>query len=154
MYILTAIIIVSSFVSVMNQANVTNKDDWREISDFISENRKEDEIVFINPFYHQDPFTYYYNEECFTKDNIYSCNFDQSRILSLNWKVDCCNDSTKLTATNDKNQMKYYINKTIWLISVRPELYDVGNRLYEYFYKRKNLVFSREFKGIEIFRFE
>ena len=50
---------------------------------------------------------------------------------------------------------QYYLDDTIWLVNVRPEMYYNNNNLFNYFNERKNLVFETEFAGgVEVYRFE
>jgi uncharacterized membrane protein len=151
--ILAVIVILSlSFVSIQQQS--IDKDDWKAATLFIRNNVKENEYVFIHPYYHQYAFSYYFDKECFDAGDFYSCNFHEHNVLSLNWLADCCNDSTKLTSTvYEENQLKYYVDNNIWLINVRPEMYYQNNNLYDYFNEKKNLTFSKEFSGIEIYKF-
>jgi uncharacterized membrane protein len=152
LYGLVGIIIILSLMSVAAQTNRLDKDDWRSVSLYISKNVKDNENLFINPFYHQDPFTYYFDSSCFKYDDIYSCNYNNYHLLSLRWDAFCCNDSTILTATDDQNLLKDYLNNTLWLISVRERLYAAP--LYDYFNENMNLTVSKEFGDIKIYKFE
>ncbi|MFH1590251.1 MAG: glycosyltransferase family 39 protein [archaeon] len=150
-YMLVGAIILFSFISIVNQVNTTDKDDWRSVSSYIKEN-VEEEYIFINPFYHHDPFTYYFDEECFKDYYIHSCNYNNHNLLALKWDAICCNDSTGLTATDEKNTLGDYINETVWLISVKEKLYAVP--LFDYFNENMNLTLSKKFGEIKISKFE
>lgn len=151
-YTLLGLVIIFSFITIINQVNHVDKDDWRSVASYIKENVKENEYTFINPFYHHDPFTYYFDSECFKDYYIHSCNYNQHNLLALKWDAICCNDSTPLTATDDKNTLRYYTNETVWLISVREKLYAVP--LLDYFNDNMNLIMSKEFGEIKIYKFE
>jgi len=146
------IIFLSSAFIYMQQVTL-EKDDWRSAVSFLKENVKEDEYIFIHPYYHQYIFSYY-DKKCYNTGDFYSCNFHENNVLSLNWLADCCNDSTKLTSTNDENQLRYYIDDNIWLLNIRPEMYYGNNNLFEYLDSMKNITFAEEFSGIEVYRFE
>ncbi|MFT7615866.1 MAG: hypothetical protein ACI8Y7_000693, partial [Candidatus Woesearchaeota archaeon] len=150
--ILIVSIVILSLFSVSTQVNTVEKDDWKSVSEYITTNVKNGEAVFINPFYHHDPFTYYYDSECFLESDIHSCNYNKHNLLALKWDADCCTDSTRLTATDNKDTLDQYIGKTIWLISVREELYGVP--LSEYFEQRMDLSESKQFGEIMIYKFE
>ncbi len=75
-----------------------DKHDWKGASAYIEENGNND-IIFIDPFYHQQPFTYYYDIGCFKDSDMLSCN--TNKIKSLDWKAECCSDSTRLSATDN-----------------------------------------------------
>ena len=85
---------------------------------------------------------------------MHSCNYQKHKILSLNWLADCCSGNTKLTATDQKNELRYYLGSNIWLISVRPELYGGNNSLFAYLNSTKKLSVTKEFGDIKIYKFE
>jgi len=151
-YTLLGLIIIFSFITIIHQVNHVDKDNWRSVAGYIKENVKEPEYTFINPFYHQDPFTYYFDSDCFKEQDIYSCNYNHHNILSLKWYALYCNDSTPLTATDDKNTLRDYTNETVWLISVREKLYAVP--LFDYFNDTMNLIKYKEFGEIKIYKFQ
>lgn len=151
---LLSVIIVISLPFIFIQQQSLDKDNWRAVSSFVKENVKEGEYIFIHPYYHQYAFSYYYDRECFALEDFYSCNFDKHNVLSLNWLADCCEDNTKLTSINEFNKLRNYLNGTVWLLNIRPEMYYGNNNLYEYFNSRKNLTFVEGFSGIEVYRFE
>jgi 4-amino-4-deoxy-L-arabinose transferase-like glycosyltransferase len=155
-WIVVCVVIISSLVSVGEQVSRKDKDDWRAVSDYIRQNVDEGDIVFIDPFYQQQPFSYYYDIDCFKEYDIYSCNFNKHRILSLDWKAECCIDASKVTATDEKNELKNYLKDSIWLISAKPELYthDVNSSLFSYFDNRKNMTVSKNIDEIWIYKFE
>ena len=153
---IVCILMISSFISVVGQVNRKDKDDWRSASDYIKQNVKEGDVVFIDPFYEQNPFTYYYDRYCFNESYVNSCNFNRHKILSMNWMAKCCNDTTLLTATYGKNTLGSYLDNNIWLISVRPELNDGNTSLFDYFNSRKKLMSTEDIGGtsvIKIYRF-
>jgi hypothetical protein len=152
-YVLIGIIIVSSFASLTSQTINMDKDNWRQVSSFMKDNVQKQDFIFVDPFYHQDPFAYYYDNECFKEFDVFSCTY-KSNVLSLNWMADCCNDTTKLAAQNEKDELKDYISRTIWLVSVRPNLYTENNSLFNYFSNTKNLTKTEEIGEIKIYRFE
>ena len=155
-YALLVIVILSSLFSVMNQVERTDKDDWRAASEYVKQNIKQDEIILIAPFYQQEPFSYYYDNTCFKSFEVTSCNFEKHKILSFDWSSKCCTDNTKVTATDGRDLIRYYLNKKIWLISVRPELYGSfeKNSLLEYFNVRKNMTLEKDIGDIKIYKFE
>ncbi|MCX6706963.1 MAG: hypothetical protein NT001_02375 [Candidatus Woesearchaeota archaeon] len=155
-WIVVCVVMISSLISVADQVSRVDKDDWKAVSDYIKQNAKEGEVVFIDPFYQQQPFSYYYDISCFKEHDIYSCNFNKDRILSLDWNAECCSDTSKLTATDGKDGFKDYLNDIIWLISAKPELYshDMNNSLFGYFDNRKNITASKEIGQIKIYKFE
>ncbi|UCC91916.1 MAG: hypothetical protein JSV39_01450, partial [Candidatus Aenigmatarchaeota archaeon] len=62
---------------------------------------------------------------------------------------------TILTSTNERNELKDYVEKTIWLIDSQSDFYDVEKGLFNYFKDRKEITFNRTFEGwIEIYKFE
>jgi len=153
---IVCILMISSFMSVAGQVSRKDKDDWRSVSDYIKQNVKEGDVVFIDPFYEQDPFTYYYDMYCFKEPYANSCNFNRHKILSMNWMAKCCNDTTLLTATYGKNTLGSYLDNNIWLISIRPELNDGNTSLFDYFNSRKKLMSTEDIGGttvIKIYRF-
>lgn len=152
-WIIVFVLIVSSFISVADQVKRIDKDDWRTTSEYIKQNVKENDAVFINPFYQQDPFTYYYDPDCFKMPDTNSCNFEKHRVLSLSWVASCCNATTELTATDGKNELRDYLDRDIWLINVRPETYDFNNSLFTYFNSSKRIILFKEFGDIKIYEF-
>jgi uncharacterized membrane protein (UPF0136 family) len=130
------------------------EDNWQDASDFIQKNSKEDDFIFIEPYNYQEIFAYYHDKECLNKSSIYSCNFDMHNILSLNWQAKCCNDTTKLSATDGKNQLGDYTAKNVWLIDVRPELYNRNYSLFNYFNSSKRLMQTERFEYINLYKFE
>jgi len=151
-YLIVSVVILISFISVYIQVRNVDKDDWQSVVDYINENVKEGEAIFINPFYHQDPFTFYYDRECFLSSDIYSCNYEDHNIVSLKWYANCCSSDTRLTATDEKNLLGNYINNTVWQISVKEELYNAP--LNNYFFENMDLVENKEFGDVKIYKFE
>lgn len=153
--VLVILIMFFSAITIVEQYERVDKQNWRGVSLFIKENVKEGEVVFIHPFYHHDPFSFYYDRECFSDYFIHSCNFNKHGILSLNHRAECCNDSTILTSTNERNELKDYVEGTIWLIDSQSDFYDVNKGLFNYFKDRKEITFNRTFEDwIEIYKFE
>ncbi|MCK5022606.1 MAG: glycosyltransferase family 39 protein [Candidatus Aenigmarchaeota archaeon] len=149
------IIVISSIVSIAGQYLITDKDAWRNATSFLKDNVKEDEYIIIEPYYHQDSFTFYYDKECFSKKNIYTCNFENSNIISLNYQAVCCDDSTITTSTDENGLLGDYLEKNIWLVIVRSELYDTNNSIFNYFNERKYMTYETIFDGgIKIYKFE
>ena len=152
--VILGISLVSIFL-VISQATATDKDDWRGLSEFLKNNVNNNDIIFIHPFYHQDPFAYYYAKGCFKEVDVFSCNFNKYRTLSLNWQANCCNDTTLVTSTDQFNHLQDYLNYSIWLISVRSELYDKNNSLFSYLNARKKLAGNYTFGGgIIVYKFD
>jgi uncharacterized membrane protein len=151
---LLSIVIVVSLPFIFIQQQSLDKDNWREVSSFVKDNVGKEDYIFIHPYYHQYAFSYYHDKECFGVEDFYSCNFNRYNVLSLNWRASCCEDNTMLTSTNEYNELKYYVNGTIWLLNIRPEMYYNNNNLFEYFNSRKKITFSGNFSGIEVYRFE
>ena len=152
---LITIIIVSSIPSILYQYKHVDKDDWRSISLFIKDNIKDDTYIFIHPYYQQEPFTLYFDKECFEGYYIYSCNFNKHNILSLNSQAKCCDDSTILTSTNNYNQLGYYLDKEILLINTRDSIYYSNDSLFDYFSTRKELILTKEFEmGVKVYKFK
>ncbi len=150
-----AFILISSLITINNQVISIDKDDWKGATDYLKQNIKENEMIFIHPFYHQDVFSYYYNPVCFNDTDICSCNFDKKRITSLSYKEKESYDDSLVLSTNNHKQLKDYVNNTIWLVSVRAELLKTNTSLYDYFNTRKNLTQTKEFDGvIMIYKFE
>jgi mannosyltransferase len=152
--IIICALIISSSIAIVDQVNRTDKDDWRSVSAYIKQNVQKDEVIFIDPFYHQEPFAYYYDRDCFNQVYIPSCDYNKHRIVSLDWKAQCCNATTKLTALDGINQLGYYRDKKIWIVSVRPELYDENNSLFDYFKSYKKITAYKEFGDIKLYRME
>ncbi len=155
-YILIAILIISSLNSVFTQLERMDKDDWRDVSIYVKENVKENETIFIDPFYHQQPFTYYYDIDCFKESDIPTCNFNRHEILSLDWEATCCSDNSKLTSNSGKNALSDYLDKNVWLISDRSWMYTTmpNESLFKYINNRKKLTASYKIGDIEIYKFE
>lgn len=64
----------------------TQRDDWAAVSQYL-ETHRSGNPVFVQPYYEQQPLTYYYNSKCFT-DDIYACNkADEIRSIT---KYNCC----------------------------------------------------------------
>jgi mannosyltransferase len=142
-----AIIIFLSIPPIYEQYYITNKDDWIAASKFLNDNVKKGEIIFIHPFYQQDPFTYYFNKQCFREYHIYSCNFKTRNVLSVNYLAKCCNESTILTSTSDKNYLMDYTSKPMWVVDVRSQIYDKESNLYKYLNNTMKYQYTTEFYG-------
>jgi len=151
-YTVLCLIVLVSLVTVVEQVYHLEKDDWRSVSAYVADNIEGHEYIFINPFYHHDPFTYYFDSHCFMDEYIHSCNYENHNLLALTWDADCCHDVTPLTATDDKNVLSSYLNETVWLISVREQIHNVS--LFDYFNDTMILETSREFGDIKIYKFE
>ncbi|MFH1053662.1 MAG: glycosyltransferase family 39 protein [Candidatus Woesearchaeota archaeon] len=150
------LIIVSSLFSIFYQLNSNEKNDWRNTSLFLKENVKDGDIIFIYPTYHQDPFTYYFDDECFKNYLLYTCNYYKSNIISLGYSAVWNGNSTKLTTPIETNltQLEDFIMKPIWLVEVRSEIYDKNNSLFKFLSENKKLKLNKTFGGgINIYKF-
>jgi len=152
-YIVVGVLIVSSLTSVADQVSRIDKPDWRAVSAYMKENANENDTIFVDPFYQQDPFSYYYDTACFKEQDELACNFEKHRIVSLEWLAPCCSDSTKVTATDGRNELRYYLNESFWLISDKPELYDGNSSLFSYFSSQKGIAASKSFGDVKIYKF-
>jgi hypothetical protein len=151
-YITLVIIIFFAITSIASQINRVDKDDWRSVVKYLKEHIKEKDIIIINPTYHQEPFIYYYDRECFDAKDMDSGNFNKHNIL----KLECaghCTDNTFLNIPAG-HSLKEYSNHSIWLINVKQELYDTNNSLFEYFSNKKNLTSQNKIGEVEIYLFE
>ncbi|MBN2422220.1 glycosyltransferase family 39 protein [Candidatus Woesearchaeota archaeon] len=142
-----ALIIILSFPPIYEQYYTTNKDDWITASEFLNENVKNGEIIFIHPFYQQYPFTYYYNRQCFTESNMYACNYRTKDILSLPPLAKCCNGSTILTSTTENNYMGDYTSIPLWVVDVRSQNFYKDSNLYKYLNDTMDYQNTTEFYG-------
>jgi mannosyltransferase len=151
--IVLTVILVSSSASVFLQAGKDDKDDWREASSFLKASVSEGELMIVNPFYHLEALSYYHSPDCFTEIFFRSCNFRNHDIAVMDFEADCCNNDTFITAPYSVSRLGYHMNKTIWLVDVRPEAYEGSSRLLTFLSDNKELEYSHEIGDIKIYKF-
>ncbi|USN45924.1 MAG: glycosyltransferase family 39 protein [Candidatus Woesearchaeota archaeon] len=137
--VISLVFVLLFVIALAPQQTTLSKDDWRSISAFLKEQVGEDDYIFIHPFYHQDPFTYYFDQDCFSQTNVYVCNFEKHNIVSLNNQTSCCSDDSLLTSTLEQNTLSDFLTNTIWLVSVRSTEYVVDPGLFNYLSEQKSL---------------
>jgi uncharacterized membrane protein len=151
--ILIIILAISAALAIAHERQL-EKDDWRTFSKFIQEQRTHGDILIISPFYQMDPLIYYYDPPCFKSPTLSSCVASRDSIFSLTENATCCSGSSQLTSVAYKNHLGDYMDRTVWLVSVRGGLYDRNNTLHTYISNRKNLTLEKEIGNIEIYKFE
>lgn len=154
-YLMITSIIIASLVSIYIQSTTLQKDDWKGITAYLNQNVNKSDIIFIHPYYQQNAFAYYYEKSCFGAVDAYNCMSYKKDVFSIDWKENCCNDTSSLTTTLMKNNLEDYLDKNIWLVSVRPEVSYGNDELYTYLSEHKKLVSIKEFtKDIKVYKFE
>jgi mannosyltransferase len=151
-YILIFLIIAACVSAVYSQAITTSKDDWRSVAIYLNNNVGRDDVVFLEPYYHQESLLYYYGRDCFRDYSVYSCGYLRHNILSIYHTETCCNSTTRLTNPDEKNRLASFSNRTEWLLSVRNELFQ-KNSLFTYLNNTKTLTLNDSIGDIKIYRF-
>ncbi|MFH1182039.1 MAG: glycosyltransferase family 39 protein [Candidatus Woesearchaeota archaeon] len=145
-------IIVASILLLVSQSASLDKADWRGLSQFMKANVGKEDIIAIDPFYQQDPFAFYYDNDCFKAGNEFDCLYEKDRVISFTEQ--CCDNTTSITAAQQKN-LKDFLNYSLWLVSVKSELYDKTNSLFDYLNERKKLTSTYSFTGnILVYKFK
>jgi mannosyltransferase len=79
--ILLGIVLISSY-SLIGQAGSTDKESWKNVSDYTKGIVKNigatDAIIILDPGYNLHAFAYYYLPECFDNNDIYGCAANNS----------------------------------------------------------------------------
>ncbi len=136
-------------LSLLEKKYTLQRGNWPALVDYLDGKKG---WIFVEPYYQQDTFTYYFDTFCFRQENLNTCNFRSNNVLSVKWLEQCCNDSTDVTST-DKTKLGYYTKHDIWLVSVRPDVYK-ENLLFDYFSSKKDLQLQKSFgNGIKLYHF-
>ena len=158
--ILVSLVVLLCGITLVFHYAINEKDNWRDVTGFVKENVGEGETLYVHPYFQQYPFSYYYDMECFAAEHTQSCNFEKHNVISLA-DFTCCNDSTIVTSTDSRNQLKDHINGTVWLLEIihkgeiSREMEEDNRNLFRYLDSRKDLVYEEVlWKGITIYRFE
>lgn len=153
MAIMALLVILSAF-SIYEQYKDIDKDNWKDATVFLKNNAGQDDIIIVDPFYHNDPFTYYYSRDCFKEQYVGECNFENYNVITLSWDAICCNDSTRTSAKSGHVTLHSLENETVWLVSLRAELYVSGKKLHDYLDESHNITQVKSFDDIAIYKFE
>ncbi|MFH1133063.1 MAG: glycosyltransferase family 39 protein [Nanoarchaeota archaeon] len=143
--VIATVSLISLFL-VLQQGASLEKDDWRSVSRYLRQQTQPGGRIFIDPFYHQHPLAYYYRE-CFQEEDLFGCNFRKHGIISIDGFHPCCDGTTPVTPMGEGNLFGDWTGGTVWLVSVRPELYSSGKTLQDYFLERKRVEKVEYFAG-------
>ncbi len=153
------VLVLFSIYAIFVQYQTVNKDDWRTASEFLKNNVKPTDYLLINPYYQQDPLTYYYNYPCFNEAYSEHCNFVKKNIITINIGSTCCNYDTKVVDNNNLGELiSSDKNTKVWLIENREKINNNATP-YNYLNIQKKLISTSQFDGgfdskIIIYEFE
>ncbi|MBI5675085.1 MAG: glycosyltransferase family 39 protein [Nitrospirae bacterium] len=75
--ILISAMIILSIATLLVQQNKTTKDPWNKAAEYIqTSNQKEDKVIIITS-YEILPFSYYFDQECFQSNDLYTCSYNK-----------------------------------------------------------------------------
>lgn len=155
--IILVIILVMSLTTVFWQYHTLDKQDWRGVAEYIRMNAKQDEYIFLDPYYDASPFAYYYDRGCqVEKYESYAadCLYKKHDLISVRYDMKCCSEDNYVTSTDGKNRLGQFLDKPIWLIEDNGQMRGSAETLFSYLNKRKNLTSSRDFAGnLTIYKF-
>lgn len=73
--ILISAMIILSVATLLVQQNKTTKDPWNKAAEYIqTSNQKEDNVIIIAS-YEIMPFSYYFDQDCFQSNDLYTCSY-------------------------------------------------------------------------------
>jgi hypothetical protein len=85
--------------------------------------------------------------------DVLNCMYEKHNVVSMRPNATCCDATTSLSATDNRDRLQAYVVHTVWLIEVRPHLQANNQSLFGYFSSRKTLVLSKTFGDVLIFKF-
>jgi uncharacterized membrane protein len=151
--VLTLFVLFSIF-QLAARYSAVDVEDVRSLSAYLAGTVSSDDTILVVPFYQQNTLTYYYAPDCLKSSNMNRCNFLEKNIISLDYTSKCCDSKTRLTG-GAGSRLGDYTNTSMWVVSIRDEVYDRNNSIFKYLNSTKNLTSTREFPGgVFLFRFE
>ena len=73
--ILISAMVVLSVAALLVQQNKTTKDPWNKVAEYIQMNNQKTDKVIIITAYEIQPFSYYFDPDCFHSNDLYTCSY-------------------------------------------------------------------------------
>lgn len=73
--ILISAMIILSVSALLVQQNKTTKDPWNKAAEYIQTNNQKEDKVIIIASYEIMPFSYYFDQDCFNSNDLYTCSY-------------------------------------------------------------------------------
>lgn len=161
--VLISAIIILSVATLLVQQNKTTKDPWNKVAEYIqTSNQKTDEVIIIAS-YELLPFSYYFEQDCFHSNDIYTCAYKKGIYPADSLQEVKKIDENKFwlivsrgAYNGETQEVLNYINDNYietesreYVLNHNPELV---NNLYKYF-KEKGLI-HLQFNRIKIAHFQ
>jgi len=161
--ILISAMIILSIAAFLVQQNKTTKDPWKKAAEYIqTSNQKEDKVIIIAS-YEIMPFSYYFDQDCFHSNDLYTCSHKKGI-----YPVDSLQEVKKL----DDNKFWLIVSREAYNAETQEVLNYIGdnyietesreyllnpnpalvNKLYKYF-EEKGLI-HLQFNRIKIAHFQ
>ena len=75
--VLISAMIILSVAALLVQQDKTTKDPWNKVAEYIeTSNQKTDKVIIITA-YEIQPFSYYFDQNCFQSNDIYRCSYNK-----------------------------------------------------------------------------
>jgi len=161
--ILISAMIILSIATLLVQQNTITKDPWNKAAEYIQTNNQKEDKVIIIASYEIMPFSYYFDQDCFHSNDLYTCSYKKGI-----FPVDSPQDVKKLDQNNfwlivsrgaynaETQEVLNYINDNYketesreYVLNHNPALV---NNLYKYF-EEKGLI-HLQFNRIKITHFQ
>jgi hypothetical protein len=136
---IVAVGLVALFVMTPVTADETQRDEWRAVASYLDSKRVAAEPVFVQPYYHQQPLSYYYTPQCFVPGEVFSCNKDSFNVQSIT-RHNCCEPDE---VTDER--LDYHLPPDdFWLITVRDA--PIGTQILGYANRTRHVTKRASFE--------